>query len=77
MFCTEDHFKNVNFETENVNGSKNLIRNEIFKKKIMNPLNFFDSRQPSSKFLTQIYKPSQNDSKRKITPINQQRTNTK
>lgn len=46
----------------------------MFKKKIMNPLNFLDSRQPSSKFLNQIYK-SNGESKRKLSTA--QRVTTK
>ena len=48
----------------------------MFKKKIMNPLNFLDSRQPSSKFLSQIYK-SSGESKRKLSTAGQQRVTTK
>lgn len=48
----------------------------MFKKKIMNPLNFLDSRQPSSKFLNQIYK-SNGESKRKLSTAGQQRVTTK
>lgn len=42
----------------------------------MNPMNFIDTHQPSSKFLNQIYKTS-NESKRKISQQSQQRTITK
>ena len=53
-----------NFESE---GSKALLRGDLFRKKLMNPV-FFDSRQPSSKFLQQIYKPTVQQDKRKPTP---------
>lgn len=48
----------------------------MFKKKLMDPTNFIENRQPSSTFLNQIYKSSQNE-KKKTTNIHQQRTNTK
>jgi hypothetical protein len=65
MFCTEEQFRQGNFESE---GSRALLRGDLFRKKLMNPV-FFDSRQPSSKFLQQIYRPTvQQENKRKPTP---------